>query len=164
MPCPPVLPTLAAVAVLGAAGGVQLGRAAVKEIPARYFAPPEGTQSFAALSANRGWERAEASWTASRSYEGYDPGYGCVGCRTYPEEYHPIHDPSVDGYDDGYSASAPEPIATPEFQYAVEEDVAEGPAEPDMKAIERYASFPVTLDEAEDAVAVDADRPSADPL
>lgn len=163
MPYPSALPALAAIVVLGVTAGVQLGRAAAEEIPARYFASPEGTRSFAALSPNPSPEIVEPTWAASHAYEGYGLGAGCVGCGTYPEEYRPIHDPAVDGYDDGYSASALAPAEAPEFQYAAEEDEPESAsAETDMDAIQLYAHFPVTMDEAE-GLSADADRPVTDP-
>ena len=162
MPHPPVLPALAAIAVLGVTAGVQLGRAAVEEIPPRYFAPPEGTRSFAALSPNRSPDVVEPTGAASSAYGDYGLGDGCVGCGTYPEEYRPIHDPAVDGYDDGYSASALTPAEAPELQYAVGEDEPESASAEGVDAIQLYAHFPVTMDEAEGPSAK-VDRPVADP-
>lgn len=145
---PPVLPALALVTLLGVTAGVQLGRAAVEEIPARYFAPPEGTRSFASLSPNRSPEITEPTWSASSTYDGYG---------AYPEEYRPVRDPAVDGYDDEYSASMTPPVEAPEFQYAVEEEVPAGVAEPDVDAIERYAHFPVSAEEARDTAEAERD-------
>lgn len=150
MPHPPVMPALAVVALLGVTAGIQLGRAAVEEIPARYSAPPEGTRSFAALSPNRSPEITEPTSAASSTYDGYG---------VYPEEYRPVHDPAVDGYDDEYSAGAPVPAEAPEFQYAVEEEAPRGVAEPDMDAIQRYAHFPVSADEARSVAITTPDAP-----
>lgn len=123
------LPLLGAIAILGGTSGVLLGKSAVGEInpfyytpraerfhadlgvaPPRFDAPPALTAP--ALVANRG---------------------GCIGCRTWPEEYRPAR------------ARAPEVAIASMVEPAAIESPAEPVAEtaPETAEILRYASYPV---------------------
>jgi hypothetical protein len=128
--------------ILGAALGVTLGRSAIAEINPAYFNEPE--ESFHAdLSPYRSpdWAQVQAiEYQAQQPVVIGDLGSGCIGCRDYPVEYYPQHDPAVDGYEDGYAASAQPPaqviiVATP----------AADPAR--MEQVQRYASYQVSSDE-----------------
>ena len=135
-------PTLALLAVAGSATGVYLGRAAVAEINPAYFNEPE-PRFHSDLVANR------PSWSSPSVYRAgqLSPaeaeqalGKGCVGCRTYPEEYYPVHDSSVDKYQPGYAEVVEAPIAEHAVYQAEAQD--EGRAA-DFAAVERYSSYAV---------------------
>jgi hypothetical protein len=88
-------PIVGALAVTGVGAGVHLGHSAIAEINPIYYNEP-ATRFHADLSASR----PSDSPTPMR-LSAPDPaelGTGCVGCRTYPEEYYPIHDASIDRY------------------------------------------------------------------
>jgi hypothetical protein len=154
MPHPLTLTTLAGLAAAGSVTGVYLGRSAVAEINPAYYDEPE-TRFHADLAPHRpGFEapqlhRAGALSPADRAGA---LGSGCVGCRTYPEEYYPVHDSSVDKYQPGYAAM----IEAPDPQPAVSEpDPREKERAADFAAVERYAGYPV----AEETVGEDAAAP-----
>jgi hypothetical protein len=143
MPATTTLPIMAGLAILGAAAGINLGRSAVSEINPAYFSEPE--ESFHAdLSPYRGpdWAQVQAAeYTAAQQPVVVgDLGSGCIGCRDYPVEYVPRHDPAVDGSQDGYAASAAQPAQIV---------IVETPAAPDpaRERIAQYASYPVSSDE-----------------
>jgi hypothetical protein len=142
MPASTTLPIIAGLSILGASLGVTLGRSAVSEINPAYF--NEADDSFHAdLVPYRspGWAQVQASEyrAAQQPVLVGDLGGGCIGCRTYPVEYVPQHEPAVDGYQDGYSASAPQPA-----QVVVVETPAPDPA---RERIQLYSSYPVSSDE-----------------
>jgi hypothetical protein len=144
MPATTTLPIMAGLAILAAAAGINLGRSAIAEINPAYFTEPE--ESFHAdLSPYRSPDWAQVQQSEYRSAQQpvmvADLGTGCVGCRDYPVEYYPQHDPAADGYPDGYAASAPQPAQV---------IIVEPPATPDpaRERIQRYASYPVSNDEA----------------
>jgi hypothetical protein len=143
MPATTTLPIMAGLAILGAAAGVNLGRSAISEINPAYFSEPE--ESFHAdLAPYRSpdWAQVQASEyrAAQQPVLVGDLGSGCIGCRDYPVEYVPRHDSAVDGYSDGYAASAPQPAQIV---------IVETPAAPDpaRERIQAYASYPVSSDE-----------------
>lgn len=80
-------------------------------------------------------------------------GAECVGCRTYPEENHPIHDPAVDGYDTTYAARE-EAVAFAEDQPARESSLRD----PNLARVALYASFPLSAEEAEAGASAEADE------
>jgi hypothetical protein len=140
MPATTTLPILAGLSILGAALGVNLGRSAISEINPAYFQEPE--ESFHAdLVPYRSpdWAQAQALQTAQQPVVIGDLGSGCIGCRDYPVEYYPQHDPAVDGYEDGYAASVQPPA-----QVVIVETPA---ADPARERIQRYAGYPVSSDE-----------------
>ncbi|HEX2764186.1 MAG TPA: hypothetical protein VHM92_10160 [Allosphingosinicella sp.] len=138
MPASTTLPIVAALSIIGSALGVSLGRSAIAEIDPAYFSDPE-VPFHADLVANRGtdWAQVQAlEYQQASVAEGL--GTGCVGCRAYPAEYFPQHEPAVDYYaaDVTPSTSASEP----EKRVADEQDA-------DRASIVRYASYRVSADE-----------------
>ena len=145
MPASTTLPIVAGLALIGSALGVSLGRSAIAEINPAYFTDPEGP-FHADLVPNRGtdWAQVQAlEYQQASAADGL--GTGCVGCRAFPAEYFPRHDPAVDGYQDGWAASARAPAAAPAEVY-VEEEAEPDPGRAD---IVRYASYRVSEDEEE---------------
>jgi len=144
MPASTTLPIVACLALIGSALGVSLGRSAIAEINPAYFTDPE-VPFHADLVPNRGtdWAQVQAlEYQQASAADGL--GTGCVGCRAFPAEYVPQHEPAVDGYQDGWAASARVAPAAPEAW-------AEEEAEPDpgRADIVRYASYRVSEDEEE---------------
>lgn len=143
MPASTTLPIVAGLALIGSALGVSLGRSAIAEINPAYFSDPE-VPFHGDLVPNRGtdWAQVQAlEYQQAGAADGL--GTGCVGCRAFPAEYLPQHEPAVDGYQDGWAASAP--VSAP----ASAEVWAEEKAEPDPARadIVRYASYRVSEDE-----------------
>ena len=144
MPHPLTLSTLAVLAVAGTVGGVFLGRSAIAEINPAYYDEPE-TRFHADLVPNPPGFDAPSVRQAGYLTDGEAAsalGTGCVNCLTYPEEYYPVHDSSVDKYQPGYA----EMIETPEPQAAVdvsEPDEQDEQRNADFAAVERYASYAV---------------------
>jgi hypothetical protein len=142
MPVSTTLPIMAGLSILGAALGVGLGRSAIAEINPAYF--NEAEDSFHAdLVPYRSPDWAQVHAAEYRAVQQPvivgELGTGCIGCRDYPIEYVPRHDPAVDRYVEGYSESAPPPA-----QVIVVETPA---ADPDRERIQRCASYPVSSDE-----------------
>jgi hypothetical protein len=159
MPATTTLPIMAGLAILGAAAGVNLGRSAISEINPAYFSEPE--ESFHAdLTPYRSPDWAQVQATEYRAAQQPvvvgDLGSGCIGCGDYPVEYVPRHDPAVDGYQDGYAASAPAPA-----QIVIVETPAA--ADPGRERIAQYASYPVSSDEKPADAAQAVDAPAAEP-
>ena len=158
MPATTTLPIMAGLAILGAAAGVNLGRSAVAEINPAYFSDPE--DSFHAdLVPYRSpdWAQVQAAEyrAAQQPVLVGDLGSGCVGCRDYPVEYVPRHDPAVDGYQVGYAASAPAQPA----QIVIVETLAPDPA---RERIQAYASYPVSSEERPAEASRAAEAPAED--
>jgi hypothetical protein len=131
------LPALAGLSIVGMALGVHLGRSAVAEINPAYFTEPE--VPFHADMVPGGtpdWAQVQVTeYQKTGLVEGL--GSGCIGCRDYPIDYVPETDPaieeSVDGVEDGWSASSGEPI-----QAALVEDPA---IQAGRERIERYSGY-----------------------
>ena len=142
MPATTTLPIVAGLSILGAAAGVNLGRSAIADINPAYFTEPE-TRFHADLVPYRSpdWAQVQAAEyrAAQQPVLVTGLGGGCIGCRDYPVEYYPRHDPAVDGYEDGYAASAPQPA-----QVVIVETPA---ADPAREQVQRYASYQVSSDE-----------------
>jgi hypothetical protein len=143
MPATTTLPIMAGLAILGAALGVNLGRSAISEINPAYFSDPEDAfHSDLVPYRSPDWAQVQAAEyrAAQQPVLVGELGSGCIGCRDYPVEYVPRHDPAVDGYQDSYSASAPQPAQIV---------VVETPAAPDpaRERIQLYASYPVSSGE-----------------
>ncbi|HEX8571405.1 MAG TPA: hypothetical protein VF759_01490 [Allosphingosinicella sp.] len=142
MPATTTLPVLAGLSILGAALGINLGRSAISEINPAYFSDPEESfHSDLVPYRSPDWAQVQAAEyrAAQQPVLVGDLGSGCIGCRDYPVEYVPRHDPAVDGYQDGYAASAPAPA-----QVVIVETPAPDPA---RERIQAYASYPVSSDE-----------------
>jgi hypothetical protein len=133
------LPVLAGLSLLGTAVGVHLGRSAIAEINPAYFSEPE-ERFHADLSPYRSadWAQVQAAEYES-AQQAVGLGSGCVGCRDYPEEYYPRPESAVDGY--VVTAGAP-PVP-------VEIVYVEQAPDPARQRVERYASYPVSAEEAE---------------
>ncbi len=128
------LPLIGALALAGVGAGMHLGHSAISEINPVHFSEAP-TRFHADLSPNRASDSAPPLTLASAN----DPalGNGCVGCRTYPEEYYPIHDAGLDRYSSGYAVDADE-------AEAIVADAAEPEPEAErlreaMRRVERYA-------------------------
>jgi hypothetical protein len=144
------LSVLAGLTVAGAAAGVTLGHSAIAEINPAYFREPE-TRFHSALAPN-----ISQDWDQVQAHE-YDAAAGatqCVGCASgpvpdYPVTYVPGRDPYVDTAAVTRWPAAPRPAAA-----AVRQETqivyVDSPAVPDpaQERIVRYASYPVTEDEA----------------
>ncbi|MET1112850.1 MAG: hypothetical protein ABWX67_15125 [Allosphingosinicella sp.] len=142
MPVSTTLPVMAGLSILGAALGVTLGKSAVAEINPAYFNEAED-DFHADLVPYRSPDWAQVQQTEYRSAQQPvivgELGSGCIGCRAYPVEYVPRHDPAVDYYADGELLRAPEPTVVTAAQ----------PTAPDpaRERIQAYASYPVSADE-----------------
>ncbi|HEX8668501.1 MAG TPA: hypothetical protein VF727_09055 [Allosphingosinicella sp.] len=134
------LPVLAGLGVLFAAGGIQLGRSAVAEINPLYFTEREPV-FHGALTPYRSqdWAQVQAA-----EYEQVvapeELGTGCVGCRAFPVEYVPEHDPAVDAAGEYWVPEAYEPEP-------VQAVLADEQADPDWQRVERYAGYQVAAAE-----------------
>ncbi|HYW17394.1 MAG TPA: hypothetical protein VE891_14740 [Allosphingosinicella sp.] len=157
MPVSTTLPVMAGLSIFGAALGITLGKSAVAEINPAYF--NEAADDFHAdLVPYRSPDWAQVHQAEYRAAQQPvlvgELGAGCVGCRTYPTEYVPQHDPAVDGYAEGGTLRAPEPT------YVEREGVETAAApDPDRERILRYASYPVSAEERPVEVAEAAEAP-----
>ena len=143
MPVSTTLPVMAGLSILGAALGITLGKSAVAEINPAYFNEAED-DFHADLVPNRSSDWGQVHQAEYRAAQQPvivgELGSGCVGCRTYPVEYIPQHDPAVDRHVEGGLIRAPEPTYV--------EGVETAPApDPDRERIVRYASYPVSSEE-----------------
>ena len=105
---PLTLPTVGLLALAGIGAGVQLGYSAIAEIDPSYFSQP-ATRFHADLSANRPVDSSAPALLA----QAQDPalGTGCIGCRTFPEEYVPIHEALINRYSSGFASNADGPAS-----------------------------------------------------
>lgn len=167
MPASTTLPVMAGLSILGAALGITLGKSAIAEINPAYFNEAED-DFHADLVPYRSPDWAQVHQAEYRAAQQPvlvgELGSGCVGCRTYPVDYVPKHDPAVDRYVEGGNAEdrllrAPEPTFV--------EGVATAAApDPGREQIVRYASYPVSSEEkpvevAEAPVAAPAEEVAA---
>jgi hypothetical protein len=156
MPVSTTLPIMAGLSIVGAALGITLGKSAIAEINPAYFNEAED-DFHSDLVPYRAPDWAQVHQAEYRAAQ--QPvlvtglGSGCVGCRAYPVEYVPRHDPAVDSaYSEGELLRAPEPTQV---------IYAEAPApDPDRDRIQRYASYTVSSDEKPAEVAAVAAPPA----
>ena len=155
MPVSTTLPIMAGLSILGAALGVTLGKSAIAEINPLYFNEAED-DFHADLVPSRSPDWARIHQTEYRAAQQPvivgELGSGCVGCRTYPVEYVPRHDPAVDLYAEGELPRAPEPMVAAAVQ-------APAP-DPALERIQAYASYPVSGEEKPVEV---AEAPAGEP-
>lgn len=145
---PITLSTMAGLAIAGAGLGLYLGKSAVSEIdPAHYSSPFSGSSFHADLAANGPVLDNAPSLTETAAFAS-DLGSGCVGCRTYPEEYYPVYEPAMDSYGSSSPSFRIEPAET--VIAKAEEFVAEAPSLAEIEQVVRYAHFRVSQDEEED--------------
>jgi hypothetical protein len=146
------LPTIGVLALAGAGLGLHLGKQSISEINPIYFQEPP-TRFHSDLSPYRS---ADSGGYVARMdmASPLQLGTGCVGCRTYPEEYFPQRDPMVDRAIEGVSDEAP----------LVQPAVAETAPDPDLirrqselERLQRYAAFAIGAEEEEAAAAAPAD-------
>jgi hypothetical protein len=132
---PLTLPTIGILALVGVGGGLYLGNAAISEINPLYFSEPP-TRFHSDLTPNAG---AHLDAARPRLAGGDIQGLGsaCIGCRTYPEEYYPIHDASVDGYDRGFAAAAEPQVQLAAYDPEPAEEVLRRRS--DLERVELYA-------------------------
>jgi hypothetical protein len=160
MPVSTTLPIMAGLSILGAALGVGLGRSAIAEINPAYF--NEAEDSFHAdLVPYRSPDWAQVHSAEYRAAQQPvivgELGSGCIGCRDYPVEYVPRHDPLVDRYVEGGLLRAPEPtnVATVETPPA---------ADPERERIQLYSSYRVSSEEPSPAAPAEvAEAPVEEP-
>jgi hypothetical protein len=144
MPQSIALSSLALLAAGGAMGGVYLGRSAVAEIDPAHYASTAPSKFYAELVPG-GYTPGEARPLGEPGAEGF--GDGCVNCRTYPVEYVPQHDGSVDAVQSAYPDPGSSQIDA--MLAAVDRQIAEINR---GAAVQRYASYPVEQrDEAPEA-------------
>lgn len=142
---PITLPTLGILALLGTGAGVHLGRSAIAEINPAYFDWSERSSSFYADLTPQGSSHSAPQALSAGDEQSYSR-VNCIGCNTYPEEYRPLHDPAVDGFESiDAESSDPSPV-----QFAVDE--REVPVEivrlmADRARMELYARAPTTAEE-----------------
>ncbi len=141
------LPILAGLTMLGAVAGVQLGRSAVADIDPIHYGEPD-TKFHADLVPYRSAGQDGATLLAAREDV---PITSCIGCRAFPEEYRPIHDPAVDGLEDGWSASAG--LAAAPAPVEAEPAAPAAAPDPEREAVTRYASYPISEEAATPAEA-----------
>jgi hypothetical protein len=157
MPATTTLPIMAGLSILGAALGVTLGKSAVSEINPAYFGDPDDSfHSDLVPYRSPDWAQVQAAEyrAAQQPVLVGDLGSGCIGCRDYPVEYVPRHEPAVDGYADDYAASAAQPA-----QIVIVETPA---SDPGRDRIQLYSSYPVSSDEKPAQVAEMAEAPAAE--
>ena len=146
-----MLPMIGALALVGTAAGVTLGRSAVSEInPVYYSAAPDR------FHADQAPQRPD--WTApppalsAVSADGL--GSGCFGCSARGAEYPAA--PAVVTYTDSWQADA-QRAAAPIEPVLVEQAAPD----PERERILRYASYPVTEAQAQPAAAA-PEEPAAE--
>jgi hypothetical protein len=131
------LPLVAGLSVFGAAAGVWLGRSAVAEInPAYYGGLPDRFHADRA-AIRPPLDPPQAAFADASLAEGL--GTGCIGCTAGPVV---IYAPPVPRYDEGWAADArrgAEPIEAVRVETA---------PDPERERVVRYASYPVSSDEA----------------
>ena len=146
MPASTTLPVMAGLSILGAALGITLGKSAIAEINPAYFNEAED-DFHADLVPSADWAQVhQAEYRAAQQpvLVG-ELGSGCVGCRTYPVDYVPQHDPAVDRYVEGGNAED-RLLRAPEPTYVEGVATAAAP-DPGREQILRYASYPVSAEE-----------------
>lgn len=151
MPHPLTIPALSALALAGSGLGIYLGRSAVSEINPAYYASAAEGRFHADLGPSR-YVAAEARLTpaAALSAAELDQGLGrgCIGCRSTPAEYYPVHASGDDGYRRDWARVAEAPVTPAALPAAVptESELAAQAAEAaehqaGLVAVHRYASF-----------------------
>lgn len=134
------LPIAVGLAVSASALGVYLGNSAVAGINPAYFGDPE-PRFHADLAPNRSpdWAQVQVSeYQQAGLIEGL--GDGCVGCRTWPEEYVPAVAEDFEAVEDDWQSHTRYPPEARSAAMVVAED-------PEVERIERYAAYPVSAEE-----------------
>jgi hypothetical protein len=152
---PLTLPMTAVLALVGAGLGIHLGHSAIAEInPAYYNHDDERASKFYADLAPGKHDWAAVQVSELRAAEtGEQLLYGCVGCTTYPEEYHPIHEASLGKVYEGLAETTETPAeaAAP----AVMASAAH------FEQVERYARYPVSAEEPQQTASAEVALPDS---
>ena len=133
------LPIVAGLSILGAGAGLLLGEAAVSEInPAYYSTPISRFHADQVPHRSPDWAQSQVSAPQEVPYDGL--GAGCIGCGGAVDQVYAA--PAVATYDSSWSADA---------RRAAEVAVAPAEPAPDpaLERVARYASYPVSSEEAE---------------
>ena len=142
MPSAWTLTTIGILSVAGAALGIHLGKLSVSEINPIYF-QVSPTRFHSDLSPYRS-QAAGSSMSWADSATPMELGTGCIGCRTYPEEYFPQRDAIVDDVvEDAPEEQAPVQLAAAET--APDTSMVERQA--DLDRLQRYARFSISAEE-----------------
>ena len=156
---PLTVPTIGVLALAGAGLGLYLGNSAISEINPLYFTDPP-SRFHADLTPNGSAHLSDyRPRLAGGDVQGL--GDGCIGCRDYPEEYFPIHDASVDGYDKGYAAAAEPAVQLAAYEPEPADQVMRRTA--DLERVERYARGSI-VEEAVEAPRTEAPAAASDPV
>ncbi len=143
---PLTLPTLSVLALVGTALGVQLGRSAVSEINPAYFGEPE-TRFHADLAPYR--SETPPPLTLTDAEAAVALGSPCIGCTTASAEYYPIYEAGNARYATGTAAiEASQPVEAP--------TPVDLERQAEFAELGRYASYPVSHEEAAAAAAAEA--------
>ena len=160
MPSTLTLSVIGSLTIAGAGLGLHLGRSAIGEIDPSYFREPE-VSFHADLAANRGpdWAQVQVKEYAASA----TPVTQCVGCvggptPDYPVEYVPGRDPYVNFAPESWPGTVRQ-TRTVRTVEVVEEPAYEEPEpDPARARIVRYASYPVTQEEAREMAEREAAR------
>lgn len=154
---PLTISTVGVLALLGIGAGVHLGYAAIAEINPIYYEEAQ-TRFHADLSPNRRSDSAPEMMLVNAGDPA--PRSDCVGCRTYPEEYYPIHDASIDRYSSSYARDADLATAAVELPEEAEPEALR--LREDIRKVERFArgaaDAPIVYASAEAEVPDEAQR------
>ena len=149
-----------ALTLAGASLGVYLGKSVISEINPAYFRSPLSASSFHAdLVANT--PEFSNPQLSPPQFVDATTAYGgaCIGCRSYPVEYVPVHDSAVDAVGASYTAA----VVASDVR-AIEDEVEKAVREAQRGMIERYAHYPVSAEEARTRLAsAEPEAVSAEP-
>lgn len=178
MPHPLTLPTLSVLAVMGSGLGLYLGRAAVAEInPAYYSEAQDRFHADLTPYQSVGGNVRYAAGELGPAELDQALGNGCVGCRTYPEEYYPVHDTSEESYRAGWASMDEAPVVAaaavqveqpragdqPSATELAEQAVEEAQHAEAIVRVHRYSSYQVSAEapsEPEQPAAVEQEAPA----
>jgi hypothetical protein len=138
------LSAIGGIAVAGAALGLYLGSSAISEINPAYYSTPSSRSSFHAdLIPNQG-DRSGAQPLTEAAVAEIGLDARCVGCGVYPDDFAPDHNSG--DYGSPYAASSSTPTADLIIAQA-EEHASRALSFAEIRDINRYSSYPVSLDE-----------------
>ncbi|HEV2079286.1 MAG TPA: hypothetical protein VGR19_05245 [Allosphingosinicella sp.] len=146
------LSAIGGIAVAGAALGLYLGSSAVSEINPAYYSTPSSRSSFHAdLVPNQSHRPgAEPLMEAAVAEIGLEAR--CAGCGVFPDELAPGPDSGMVDYGSPYAPSSSTPTADLIIAQA-EEHASRALSFAEIRDINRYSSYPVSLDEEEPELA-----------
>ena len=151
------LTMIGGLSILAATAGVSLGREAAGAIDPVFFQPDE-SRFYTDLAPNRDSGISQPD-PGGNDYLQADYSYLAAATRDYPIDYHPRHDRSVDGFDDGWSASAPVVVESE----AVVPAHVEPPPPPNRVWVERYTEYTLVAEPAVAPPQAAAPAPAASP-